>query len=169
MGAIDLKLSICQELTALLPSRSRKLSPGDYILNENPDVVIDIIDASNLERNLYLATQLRELDCKVLFALNMDDVARSRGIRIDADKISALLDVPVVNTVGNKNEGIDALIQKAIALAQSEGAPPTSRRVKYNQDLEQAIARLQDLIEKQPSGNLPYNARWVSVKLLEKR
>ena len=78
-----------------------------------------IIDSSNLERSLYLATQIRELDCKVVFCLNMADVSRSRGIKIDAAKLSELLDVPVLFTVGNKNEGIDDLLKAAIDLAES--------------------------------------------------
>ncbi len=68
----------------------------NFILDEKPDVVVDVIDASNLERNLYLATQLRELDTKVIFVLNMEDVARQRGAQIDGDKLAELLDVPVV-------------------------------------------------------------------------
>src|SRR5512139_483119 len=90
----------------------------NFLLDERPDVVIDIIDASNLERSLYLATQIRELDCKVLFALNMADMAQSRGIKIHTEKLSDLLDVPIVFTVGNKNEGMDALLKKAIELAE---------------------------------------------------
>ena len=83
-------------------------------------LVIDIIDASNLERSLYLATQFREIDSKVLFALNMADLASSHGTKIDAEKLSNLLDVPVVFTVGNKNEGIDNLLKEAIKLAESD-------------------------------------------------
>ncbi|MBW2566845.1 MAG: 50S ribosome-binding GTPase, partial [Deltaproteobacteria bacterium] len=68
----------------------------NFILDEKPELVVNIIDASNLERNLYLATQLRELDTKVIFVLNMEDVARHRGSKIDGDKLAELLDVPVV-------------------------------------------------------------------------
>jgi ferrous iron transport protein B len=72
----------------------------DFILDERPDVVIDIIDSSNLERSLYLATQLRELDCKVIFALNMTDVAQKRGIRIDTGKLS-----PAAGCAGHHHGG----------------------------------------------------------------
>ncbi|RLB97988.1 MAG: ferrous iron transporter B, partial [Deltaproteobacteria bacterium] len=102
---------------SLTPFSIEEIVARDFVLDARPDVVIDIIDASNLERSLYLATQLREIDCKVLFALNMADLARSNGIRIDAAKLSELLDLPVVFTVGNRQEGIDELLQKAIDLA----------------------------------------------------
>jgi ferrous iron transport protein B len=109
---------------SLTPFSIEEIVARNFVLEEHPDVVIVIIDASNLERSLYLATQIRELDCKVIFALNMQDVARSRGIKIDADKMSQLLDVPVVFTVGNKNEGVDILLEKAVELAESDVSSP---------------------------------------------
>jgi ferrous iron transport protein B len=101
----------------------------NFILDEKPDVVVDIIDASNLERNLYLATQLRELDTKVIFVLNMEDVARHRGSKIDGDKLAELLDVPVVFTVGNKNEGTEQLLKTIISMVESDIELPRTRRV----------------------------------------
>jgi ferrous iron transport protein B len=152
---------------SLTPFSIEEIVARNYILDEHPDVVVDIIDASNLERSLYLATQLRELDCKVLFVLNMADLARSRGIKIDAAKLSSLLDVPVVFTVGNKNSGMDELLQKAIALAQ-EGAPSSpQRRVKYSKDIEACIRELQSLIEGAAARKWGHNPRWVAAKLLE--
>ena len=115
----DLKIIDLPGTYSLTPFSIEEIVARKYILDETPDVVIDIIDASNLERSLYLATQLRELDCcKVLFALNMADLAQSRGIKIDEKKLSELLDVPVVFTVGNKNQGIDDLLKQAIELSQ---------------------------------------------------
>jgi ferrous iron transport protein B len=152
---------------SLTPFSIEEIVARDYILEERPDVVVDIIDASNLERSLYLATQLRELDCKVIFALNMVDVARSRGIKIDAQKLSELLDVPVIFTVGNRNEGIEALLKLAIEVAHSERVAPVSRRVKYNKDIEAAIQALSSAIQEHLDGLLPYNPRWTSVKLIE--
>ena len=105
---------------SLTPYSIEEIVARNYILDESPDVVIDIIDASNLERSLYLATQLCELDCKVLFALNMADLALSRGSKIDDRKLSELLKVPVTFTVGNKNEGIDTLLEMAVELAEAE-------------------------------------------------
>ncbi len=152
---------------SLTPFSIEEIIARNYVLDEKPDVVIDIIDASNLERSLYLATQLRELDCKVLFALNMADLTRSRGVKIDAQKLSELLDLPVVFTVGNKNEGIKNLIKKAIALAESQVDAVQVRKVKYSKDIEDAIVRLQQFIEDKTDGNLPYNVRWTAIKLRE--
>jgi ferrous iron transport protein B len=152
---------------SLTPFSIEEVVARNFLLDERPDVVIDIIDASNLERSLYLATQVRELDCKVLFALNMADVARAHGTKIDADKLSELLDVPVVFTVGNRNEGTDQLLKQAIHLAESDVALPRQRRVKYSHDIEEAIGRLQGFMVDKAGAALPYNPRWMVVKLLE--
>ena len=152
---------------SLTPFSIEEIVARNFVLEEHPDVVIVIIDASNLERSLYLATQIRELDCKVIYALNMQDVARSRGIKIDADKMSQLLDVPVVFTVGNKNEGVDILLEKAIELAESDIELPRTRRVKYSKDIEKCIENFKTYLEKTIGDNLSYNPRWIAIKLLE--
>jgi ferrous iron transport protein B len=152
---------------SLTPFSIEEIVARNFVLEEHPDVVIVIIDASNLERSLYLATQIRELDCKVIFALNMQDVARSRGIKIDADKLSQLLDVPVVFTIGNKNEGVDILLKKAIELAESDIELPRTRRVKYSKDIEKCIGNFKTYIENTIGDNLSYNPRWIAIKLLE--
>ena len=146
---------------SLTPFSIEEIVARNYILEAHPDVVVDIIDASNLERSLYLATQLRELDCKVLFVLNMEDIARSRGIKIDSEKLSELLDVPVVFTIGNKNVGIDNLLRKAIELATSEVKKSDRRRVKYSKDIENAIAELQEHIGRGIKQPLPYDINMV--------
>jgi ferrous iron transport protein B len=153
---------------SLTPFSIEEIVARDFLLEENPDVVIDIIDASNLERSLYLATQIRELDCKVIFALNMADLAKSRGIRIDAAKLSELLDLPVVFTVGNRNEGIDDLLRRAIELAESATPPPKKRRVRYSKDIEAAVTTLRETMAGDETAPLlPYNPRWTAIKLLE--
>lgn len=163
----DLKIVDLPGTYSLTPFSIEEIIARNYILDERPDVVIDIIDSSNLERSLYLATQLRELDCKVMFALNMEDVARSRGIKIDVQKLTELLDVPVVFTVGNKNEGIDTLLKKAIELSSSGRELPKRRRVKYSKDIEVAIAKLQSVLQDNISESFPYNVRWAAIKLIE--
>ncbi|RJQ76706.1 MAG: ferrous iron transport protein B [Desulfobacteraceae bacterium] len=152
---------------SLTPFSIEEIVARNYILDESPDVVIDIIDASNLERSLYLATQFRELDCKVVFALNMMDLAQSRGIKINAAKLSELLDLPVVFTVGNKQKGIDELLTAAIELALSGAKTPQKRKVRYSQEIEKAIAALEQVLSDRLEGVLPYNARWTAVKLIE--
>jgi len=90
----------------------------DYIIKEKPDVVIGVVDAANLERNLYLAVQILELGAPLVLALNMSDVADSRGLRIDMERLSqGLNDTPVVRTIASKGKGIDELLQAAIQVA----------------------------------------------------
>jgi ferrous iron transport protein B len=163
----DVKIIDLPGTYSLTPFSIEEIITRNYILDENPDVVIDIIDASNLERSLYLATQLRELDCKVLFALNMADLSRARGNKIDGEKLSELLAVPVVFTVGNKNDGIDTLLKTALELADSSFKIPQKRRVKYSNDIEAAIADLKSYIENKIVDPFPYNIRWTAIKLLE--
>ena len=152
---------------SLTPFSVEEIIARNFLLDERPDVVIDIIDASNLERSLYLATQIRELDCKVLFALNMSDVAKARGIKIEAQKLSDLLNVPVIFTVGNKQQGLDELLEKAIALARSKPVDDGSRKVQYSRDIEGAIDELKQQVEMTLSDWLPYGSRWTAIKLLE--
>jgi ferrous iron transport protein B len=152
---------------SLTPFSIEEIIARNFVLEESPDVVIDIIDASNLERSLYLATQLRETDCKVLFALNMADLAQSRGIKINAKKLSELLNVPVVFTISNKNEGIDDLLKEAINLATSDSKKTQERKVRYNRDIENSIFQIQSLYEEKIPSKLPYNTRWAAIKLLE--
>jgi len=152
---------------SLTPFSMEEIIARDFVLEKSPDVVIDIIDSSNLERSLYLATQLREIDCKVLFALNMADIASSRGIKINAEKLSELLDLPVVFTVGNRNQGIDTLLKKAVELAESKVDTRGRRKVRYNKDIEESISKLRGFLDSRIQKPLPYNMRWTAIKLLE--
>ena len=139
----------------------------DFILEEHPDVVVDIIDASNLERNLYLATQLIELNIPLVFAMNMVDVAQSRGIKIDFEHLSRLLGVPIVETVGTRGEGIDRLLDTVLEV--HSGQDPVSRHihVNYGTEVEKEILAIKSEIGNYPDFNSRYYPRWVAVKLLE--
>ena len=102
-------------LTAYSPE---EVIARDYVIHDKPDVVIDIVDAANLERNLYLTLQIMELGVPLVVALNMSDIAESRGLRIDTDKLSlGLRGTPVVRTVASKKQGIDELLRAAVRLA----------------------------------------------------
>lgn len=93
----------------------------DYLIGEQPDMVVNVVDASNLERNLYLTVQLLELGAPLIIALNVMDLARARGIRIDQAKLSTLLgNVPVIETVGNRNQGIDRLLETIACTSNCE-------------------------------------------------
>lgn len=93
----------------------------DYIVEEHPAVVVTVVDSANLERNLYFVTQILEMGAKVVVALNMSDIAESRGIKIDVEKLSLGLGVPVVPTVASKGRGLDALKQAIVEAVQQEG------------------------------------------------
>ncbi len=152
---------------SLTPFSIEEIVARDFVIEQKPDVVINIIDASNLERSLYLATQIRELDCKVLFALNMEDIAKQRGIKIDGEKLSQLLNLPVVFTVGNKNQGIDTLLEKAIVLAKQKEVSVLERKVKYSKDIEKQITILKKFIDDTVSEFIGYKKRWLAIKLIE--
>jgi len=92
----------------------------DYIVEEHPDLVVMIVDAANIERNLYLAVQILEMGSRSVLALNMSDIAESRGIRIDTDQLSAALGVPVVSTIASKERGISNLKEAILAALKSK-------------------------------------------------
>lgn len=92
----------------------------DYLLDERPDVVVVVVDAANLERNLYLAVQVLELGLPAVIALNMMDAAQARGFEIDIERLSDSLQVPVVETVARRAEGLDTLVETIIAVAEKE-------------------------------------------------
>jgi ferrous iron transport protein B len=138
-----------------------------FLVDDKPDVVVDIVDASNLERNLYLATQLIELGVKLILALNMADVAEARGHDIDADKLGALLGVPVVFTVGTRNQGIKELLNKVVEVAEDRETSSRHIHIAYGRELEKEIKKIQDVIWQDPSIGKRYSTRWLAVKLLE--
>lgn len=104
-------------LTAFSPE---EVIARDYMINERPNVVVIVVDASNLERNLYLTVQILELNVPVVIALNMSDVATTRGLKIDSKQLSQSLNAPVVLTVARDKQGLDALLETIIAVAENE-------------------------------------------------
>jgi ferrous iron transport protein B len=102
-------------LTAFSPE---EVIARNYIINEEPDMVVTVVDAANLERNLYLTVQVLELGVPVIVALNMSDVADARGLKIDQDMLREGLQSPVVSTTANKGEGMDELVETMLSLAE---------------------------------------------------
>ncbi len=143
-----------------------ELVARDFIVNERPDVVVDIVDASNLERNLYLSCQFLELGVPVVIALNMIDVARSRGIEIDADKLAELLGVPVVPIIARSGKGVDKLFDTILETAgTAKNIHPVMLR--YGFDIDQALSEMLPLIEDNNLLTDQYPARWIALKFLE--
>lgn len=136
----------------------------DFLVNEKPAMIVNIVDASNLERNLYLSVQFMEMGVPVCIALNMMDVAKKRGINIDIKKLSALLNVPVVPTIARNGEGKKELLQ-AIASKVNHTVEPLT--ISYGQDLDTAINQMEKIIQSASFLTDTYRARWVAVKLLE--
>ena len=151
---------------SLTPFSIEEITARDFILNENPDIVINIIDASSLERSLFLAIQIMELGRPVLFVLNMADVAEAKGMKIDEKKLSQLLGLPVVFTIGNKNKGIDTLIKAAIEEIRQFNKGKKSRNIKYSKEIEKCIAKIETAILESKI-NVDGALRWSAIKILE--
>lgn len=138
----------------------------DFLVQDRPALTIDIVDASNLERNLYLALQLLELGVPIIIALNMMDVAEGRGMRIDADRLAEFLGVPVVPIVARSGKGKTQLIEAAIA-AVNAGVRPAPLEISYGEDLDTALAAMEDIIIHGAFLTATYPARWTALKYLE--
>ncbi len=137
-----------------------------FIIDEKPDLVINIVDASNIERNLYLTTQLIEMEVPLVLALNMSDVARQRGFIFDNDLLGELLGAAIVPTVGNKAKGREDLLNAVLQVAETER--PDIRRIHYGDEIETELERISEsLAANQPSLIPHYGQRWLSIKLLE--
>ncbi|SCG82598.1 Ferrous iron transport protein B [Proteiniborus sp. DW1] len=134
----------------------------DYILKGNPDVVINVVDATNLERNLYLTTQLIEMGTKVIIALNMMDEAQQKNIEIDLNKLSKELGVPVIPTIASKNKGLDSLIEKSIKYIKE--SQDSKLEFSYGGDIDKEIEHIKSLLD---NSGLGYPPKWIAVKLLE--
>ncbi|MCP3899933.1 MAG: ferrous iron transport protein B [Desulfobacteraceae bacterium] len=152
---------------SLTPFSIEEIVTRDFIIDEKPDVVVSIVDSSNLERSLYLAMQVMETGQPMVLALNMTDVAEAKGIKINADKLSTLLDIPVVFTVGNKNQGTDLLIKTIISEAEAFSQGKTGRDVIYSKEVENCIALMINHLEQNTSLDNIFSFRWTAVKLLE--
>lgn len=136
----------------------------DFLLGDHPGLVVAVADAANLERNLYLACQIAELDRPLILALNMTDTARSRGVQIDAGKLSAALSgIPVIEMVGTRGIGLDAL--RAAIVAHGSARRPTL--IDYSPELEAAIDELITAIHADGLDAALYPPRWLAIKLLE--
>ena len=147
---------------SMSPYTLEEVVSRDYVLKENPDVIIDLVDATNIERNLYLTTQLIETGVPVVIALNMADLLAKRGIKIDVKRLSMLLDCPIIETSALKGEGLDKLIDETVKVAKkSEIDLPKDI---FSAELEGAVAEVKSVL---PSSVSEEKKRWYAVKFLE--
>ncbi|MHA1238792.1 MAG: ferrous iron transport protein B [Candidatus Odinarchaeia archaeon] len=137
----------------------------DFIVEEKPDIVIDVVDASNIERNLYLTLQLLELEVDVVVALNMFDIAENKGYKINVKKLAELLNVPVIPTVATAKKGIEELKKAVIRAAFQK--KPVKNIINYGPTVEEAIRIISNSIKKDRELSEKYPTRWLAVKLLE--
>ena len=137
----------------------------NYIIQEKPDLVVDVIDASNLERNLYLTTLLLELDINLLLVLNMTDIAEEKGYKINVKALSEKLGVPIITTIATKGKGLVELKETILKAAQS---PTKKSNLNYGKKIESIIASIVELLKIDPEIAKNYPLRWLSIKALEK-
>ena len=160
------KQAIIQDLPgiySLSPYTLEEMVTRNYLVGEHPDAMINIVDASNLERNLYLTTQLLEIGVPMVIALNMMDLVRKNGDQIDLKKLSEQLGCPIIQTSAVKGEGSSEVAQAALSLAQSKAAPPAP--LVFSEQLEDILHTISHLIQ----GRCPaQNLRWYTIKLFER-
>ena len=148
-------------LTAYSPD---EVIARNFIVDEKPDAVVDIVDASNLERNLYLTVQLIELEANLVVALNMTDLAKSRGYKIDVVRLSALLGAPVVPMVASRKKGTEELLKQIVNASEGK---INKIKLYYGSELEEHINELEAIISGDEKLSHQFPPRWLAIKLLE--
>ncbi|MBU8891729.1 MAG: ferrous iron transport protein B [Bacteroidales bacterium] len=139
-----------------------------FIFGEMPDVVINVVDASNLERNLYLTTQLIDMDIKVIIALNMYDELRKKGDEFDFESLGKMIGIPIIPTIGSKGFGIKDLFNKAIDVYEDNDPTVRHIHINYGKDVENSIKIIQDQIWENKKLTDVVSSRFYAIKLLEK-
>jgi ferrous iron transport protein B len=162
---VTLKLVDLPGTYSLTAAAEDELVSRNFIIEENPDLVVDVVDASNLERNLYLTMLLLELETKVMLVLNMTDIAEEKGYKINVNLLSEKLGLPVVATVATKGKGLTELKDAILKEAQS---PIKSRGIVYDNKIEEVIEFLVQILKKDQSLAKKYPLRWLAIKLIEK-
>ncbi|MDF2570528.1 MAG: feoB 1 [Sporomusa sp.] len=147
----------------LMAHSADELVARSFIVHDKPDIIVNILDAGNLERNLYLTLQLLELQRPVVIALNMADAAANMGIQIDDKRLAQVFHTPVIRTIGRENKGTEDILAAAI-VAVEQSPPP--HPLRYSDPIERAVGRITDLFAQIKPG-LRFPQRWLALKLLE--
>ena len=176
---VEIKDSKCQyrdyEITfvdlpgtySLTAFSEEELIARNFIIDEKPDVIVDIVDASGIERNLYLYTQLMEMDVPLLLAFNMSDIAEQRGLVFNIEQLSTLLEAKIVQMVGNKGQGKQELLDAVIETIEKP-RKPRIHKLNYGEEIEQELEEIEKIVITEESGlSEEYHARWLAIKLLE--
>jgi len=139
-----------------------------HILEKMPDIVINVVDASNLERNLFLTTQLIDMNIKVVIALNMYDELKKNGVKFDYDSLGKMIGIPIIPTVASKGKGIDKLLNKLIEVYEDKDKIVRHIHINYGTLIENSIREIQRELWKNPSLTDKISSRFMAIKLLEK-
>jgi len=142
-----------------------ELVARNYVVDEKPDIVVDVIDSTNLERNLYLAVQLIEMGANLILAFNMTDLAESRGFKINIKQISDYLKVPVIKTTARDGIGMDELKDAIIQTHTKDKIKPET--ITYGKEVEEHLEKFTEIINKNIELPEKYNPRWIALKLIE--
>ncbi len=161
-GNKDVTITDLPGIYSLSPYTMEEVVSRDYIIKDKPDAILDVVDSTNIERNLYLTTQFLELDSPVVIALNMIDVLKKKGDKIDVQKLSDELGVSIVETSALKEKGIKEAALKAVETA---GNTKKENKVKFSSEVEKAILEVEEKLPKDISSNL---FRWYAIKLIER-
>jgi ferrous iron transport protein B len=139
----------------------------NHIAERRPDIVVNVVDASNLERNLYLTTQLIDMNIKVVIALNMYDELEQKSVKFDYRRLGEMIGIPIIPTVASKGKGLKELFDKLIEVYEERDPIVRHIHINYGTDIEQAISAIQTEIKKDDKRNKNYSTRYLSIKLLE--
>ena len=159
----DVTVTDLPGIYSLSPYTLEEVVSRDYLLKEKPDVIIDLVDATNIERNLYLATQLLEIGIPVVIALNMVDLLKKNNIHINVKGLSSALGCPIVETSALKGTGLKEVVDEAIKCANQHRVP--SKQMEFPKAVEKAVNEIEGLV---PAKISEENRRWYAVKLLER-
>ncbi len=161
-GQKDVVIVDLPGIYSLSPYTLEEVVSRNFIINEKPEAIINIVDSTNIERNLYLTTQFLEMGTPVVLALNMMDLLQKSGDTIDKDRLSQMLGCPVIETSALKGQGAKEVAQKAIEIAQNKELPKDV--VRFDEEIETAIAKISSELDTQVSAQ---NKRWFAIKVLE--
>lgn len=159
----DVTVTDLPGIYSLSPYTLEEVVSRDYLLKEKPDVIIDLVDATNIERNLYLATQLLEIGIPVVIAFNMVDLLKKNNIHINVKGLSSALGCPIVETSALKGKGLKEVVDEAIKCANQHRVP--SKQMEFPKAVEKAVNEIEGFV---PANIAEENKRWYAVKLLER-
>ncbi len=163
-GDVDFRIVDLPGIYSLTAYSLDEVVTRDFLIEEKPDIVIDVLDSTNLERNLYLCLQFQDLGIPVVGALNMSDEAEGKGLRIDAGILSETLGLPLVKTVGTNGKGIEALLD---SILETLGERAPGKAPNYGDEIELKLGPLERAVASDKAFAARYPARWLAIKLLE--